>query len=675
MDRGRNKKKTSGYRRPAQNTSGLHSRRRNNHDLSFAVAGAGIIVVLVLVIFAIHFFGSSKREKSNMTLEAAEVGEDTILQEASIDLSAILAKDTNEDTRIFSITGMTPAEIESEIQKRYDWSMEIANPEADVGAKVLQTVDVDSTTAEATMGDEEHPDSISGEVSREDDESTELIVTDTIAVPDFIAMQIPAFLSDIVDADKAYRESLDINASSEVLRDGFFSQSEEETSESIATALYDFTLDMDMLEEEIEALTQEAATMWYVEPQGGSIGSYDSDSDTFVLEGSRTGYSIDTDKLKEDIISAIDSRDYKASIEVTGKRLVAESNITVGDYGVIGSYTTRTSANAIRNKNIKLACEALNGIILRPGEEFSFNDVVGERTEEKGYGAAAAYNNGEVVQEIGGGVCQVSTTLYNAVTKAGLKTTSRQSHTFEPTYVTPGQDATISWGGPDYKFANTPAISEYSNSEIYAIGIRASYADNVVSVSIYSRPVLKSGYEYEFSSEKIKDLDLVRVLIEPGDEKTPTTGSTGSIWETTLVVKKDGETTKEILDHKSYYTGHTEYYYAEEPTAIATPNISGNPEIGDEPMLPEDEESELEDEITTEASTEDDSVKPPSTTIGDNLGGSGPGSSGGVNSIPYSQGGIGPGPLGPGGDNSAEGSAETTHSGGGIVAPGGPGSI
>lgn len=84
---------------------------------------------------------------------------------------------------------------------------------------------------------------------------------------------------------------------------------------------------------------------------------------------------------------------------------------------------------------------------------------VGQRTEAKGYQGAAAYNNGEVVQEIGGGVCQTSSTLYNAVVKAGLKTTTRRSHTFEPSYVTPGTDATVSWGGPDYAFVNNSSTA------------------------------------------------------------------------------------------------------------------------------------------------------------------------------------------------------------------------
>ena len=174
------------------------------------------------------------------------------------------------------------------------------------------------------------------------------------------------------------------------------------------------------------------------------------------------------------------------------------------------------------------------------------------------------------MQEVGGGVCQVSTTLYNAVLKAGLKITMRQSHTFQPTYVTPGQDATISWGGPDFRFANVPAIAEYSNSSSYAIGIRASYYDQTVTVSIYGRPVLKDGYTYSLSSKKLRDIDIVRELIQPGSDKTPTKGTMGSVWETRLVIKKDGETVSDKVDHNAYYAGHKEYYLEESPTESTT---------------------------------------------------------------------------------------------------------
>ena len=90
-------------------------------------------------------------------------------------------------------------------------------------------------------------------------------------------------------------------------------------------------------------------------------------------------------------------------------------------YKTISTFTTKTTSNSKRNTNVKLSAEAINGTVLQPGEEFSFNETVGQRTEAKGYKGAAAYNNGEVVEEIGGGVCQTSSTLYNAVLKGGIK--------------------------------------------------------------------------------------------------------------------------------------------------------------------------------------------------------------------------------------------------------------
>lgn len=89
-----------------------------------------------------------------------------------------------------------------------------------------------------------------------------------------------------------------------------------------------------------------------------------------------------------------------------------------------------------------------------PGETFSYNQVVGQRTKAAGFKEAPAYLNGKVVQEYGGGICQVSSTLYNAVLYANLEITERTNHGFKPSYVKPGLDATVSWGGPDFKFTN-----------------------------------------------------------------------------------------------------------------------------------------------------------------------------------------------------------------------------
>ena len=256
-------------------------------------------------------------------------------------------------------------------------------------------------------------------------------------------------------------------------------------------------------------------------------------------------------------------------------------------YKTIGSFTTNTTSNKNRNTNVRLAAEAINGTVIKPGHEFSFNGTVGQRTEAKGYKGAAAYNNGEVVQEIGGGVCQVSTTLYNAVFKAGLKISYRRSHTFEPNYVTPGRDATVSYEQPDFKFINTSST---------AIGLRSSYADQKMTVSVYGIPILEDGITWDLESKKVEDLGVPEPeyvedqTLDPGVEKTTSKGSSGSRWETYKVVYKDGKEISRELDHKTTYKGHKPVVHRntsgvvlnpEETTTQATtvtPTVDGMPE-------------------------------------------------------------------------------------------------
>ena len=202
-----------------------------------------------------------------------------------------------------------------------------------------------------------------------------------------------------------------------------------------------YTLDTSGLDEAVAAQVAAMKERWNKEPKNGSISAYDASNDSFTFMAGEYGVAIDEGKLTADIQAAIQAKDFDAQLQVSGSQV--EPEITKASaqslYKTIGTYTTNTTANSKRNTNVKLAAEKLNGTIVQPGQELSFNDTVGERTEAKGYQSAAAYSNGEVVQEIGGGVCQVSTTLYNAVLRAGLKISVRRSHTFEPTYVTPGQ--------------------------------------------------------------------------------------------------------------------------------------------------------------------------------------------------------------------------------------------
>lgn len=116
--------------------------------------------------------------------------------------------------------------------------------------------------------------------------------------------------------------------------------------------------------------------------------------------------------------------------------------------------TSFTSSGYNRSNNIILSSAKLNGLVLMPGEEFSYNQAVGQRTRAAGFREAGAYSNGKVVQEVGGGICQVSSTLYNAVLYANLEIVERTNHYFNPGYVKAGLDATVSWGGPDFRFKN-----------------------------------------------------------------------------------------------------------------------------------------------------------------------------------------------------------------------------
>ncbi|MFC4388284.1 VanW family protein [Gracilibacillus marinus] len=148
----------------------------------------------------------------------------------------------------------------------------------------------------------------------------------------------------------------------------------------------------------------------------------------------------------------------------------------------IAQYVTYYNHNRKqRSHNIFLASEAINNHVVFPGETFSFNQVVGERTEEKGYLPAPEIVKGELIEGIGGGICQVSSTLYNAVDKIGVQMIERYSHSKHVPYVPKGRDATVSWYGPDFSFKNT------LNQPLL---IRSKTKEGKMIVEVYSSDIL-----------------------------------------------------------------------------------------------------------------------------------------------------------------------------------------
>ena len=158
--------------------------------------------------------------------------------------------------------------------------------------------------------------------------------------------------------------------------------------------------------------------------------------------------------------------------------------------------TNYWDSDADRIGNIHLAADCLNGKVILPGEVFSYNDAVGERTEERGYRWAGAYADGEVTTEIGGGICQVSSTLYCAAMYAQMTTTMRQNHWFPVSYLSMGYDATVSWGGPDYRFKNT---------RDYPVKLNVYYDDHSVTIEFWGTNVDGSHVSPWTTSNEVYD--------------------------------------------------------------------------------------------------------------------------------------------------------------------------
>ncbi|MBQ4550854.1 MAG: VanW family protein [Oscillospiraceae bacterium] len=166
------------------------------------------------------------------------------------------------------------------------------------------------------------------------------------------------------------------------------------------------------------------------------------------------GYSFDLEALKQQVAEAGEGQTVTISFQYTPAAVTWASIDATLFKDVLGSVSTNHTNDSNRNTNLKLAAKAINGKLIRPGETFSYNQTLGERTEKKGYKPAGAYMAGKTVETVGGGICQVSSTLYYACLKADLQIVERTAHGYTVSYMPYGMDATVSWGSLDYKFKN-----------------------------------------------------------------------------------------------------------------------------------------------------------------------------------------------------------------------------
>ena len=208
----------------------------------------------------------------------------------------------------------------------------------------------------------------------------------------------------------------------------------------------------------------------------GTMAAATYDRATGKPTQSRIGVQFDVETVQKQLDGAAPGAEFLADAQVQFPPASTEELETAMFRDVIGTCTTTCAGPWGRRQNIRLASAAIDGRIYNPGEEFWYNATVGQRTEARGYQPAAAYSGGKTVTSIGGGICQVSSTLYYAALMADLQIVLRYAHMFDPGYMpVTGCDATVSWGGPDFAFRN---------STDYPIKITTSYNDETNQLTV-----------------------------------------------------------------------------------------------------------------------------------------------------------------------------------------------
>lgn len=310
----------------------------------------------------------------------------------------------------------------------------------------------------------------------------------------------------------------------------------------------EFDYNLDILDEIISEMKSE----YEQEPINSEITMVKSGE--FFVSPEQIGKELDHVKLKESVIANInaDFNENKITIEapvIITNPEIREAFLKSIDTKVAEATTSFKTSGVGRSANVGLATDSLNKTLLMPGEQFSFNEIVGERSVERGYQTSKVIINNELVDGIGGGICQVSTTLYHAVMKMGLGFVERMNHTLPSSYSELGQDATVAWDYLDYKFVNTFD---------YPILIEGYTKNKEIFINMYSNSSIIDG-EYVMVSNVIEVLEpTVKKIEDPelfvGEEVVVKKPITGYIVEVYREYRENGKViSKEFVSKDRYH--------------------------------------------------------------------------------------------------------------------------
>jgi len=282
-----------------------------------------------------------------------------------------------------------------------------------------------------------------------------------------------------------------------------------------------------------------------------------------------TSYQLDTEKLPDVVVTAMEGDGtVQLPIEEAPKHVPDAELEKIHD--VVSEFSTHFPAyQSSRNTNIRLASAALNGSVLMPGDRLSFNTTVGRRTAQGGYKVAPVLKNGKHDTGIGGGICQVSTTLYNASLLADLKIVTRNNHSIPSVYVPVGRDATVDYGSLDLVI---------ENSQKDPIAISSSYANGQITFRILGVKDPGRVVKIETAGHKSWGNGVKTVVdhsLPPGKTKVVEKGSAGHSITTFRIVYENGvEVKRETLNH-SVYRGSPRIIASGGAKKPATPVVPG----------------------------------------------------------------------------------------------------
>lgn len=330
-----------------------------------------------------------------------------------------------------------------------------------------------------------------------------------------------------------------------------------------------FELKMGIDQKKMKAKLEELCKAFNVDAKNASL---EATGHGFKIIAEKEGCEVDYETTVNQLVSYIEKQwDKKSAIQLEATTKITKPKYTTKDCKKVsntpmGSYTTQFTAGVVnRNANIRNGAEKLNDNVVYPGERFSCNEHLVPWTEDNGWKPAGTYSEGSVVDSLGGGICQVSSTLYNALLNAEIKVVERYPHSMAVSYVPLSADAALAGDYKDLVFENN------TDAPIYVQGV---YTEGAITFNIYGHDTRKKGHSVEYVSKTTKTIPIKTATKKdptlPAGTKKVTPGHVGYVAELYKITYENGKQVSKELVHTSTYA------MAPTTTLVGTKNTSSS---------------------------------------------------------------------------------------------------